>query len=133
LEEPVELAVVVESLPFLTTLALAAAEAAESFEARSFLEAERVGACFFDIVWAKETGLFALLAFFSGEPGLKFKARGPASLVDVGMMVERVAGRVKLAVGWSILLKVSRFVGESDVLILVYSWMILCSGCCIAK
>lgn len=67
LEEPVELAVVEESLPFLTTLAWAAAEAAESFKARSFLEAERVGACFLDIVWAKETGLFALLAFFSDD------------------------------------------------------------------
>ncbi len=72
LEEPVELAVVGESLPFLTTLTWEAAKAAESFEARSFLEAERVGACFFDIVWAKE---IALLAFFPDKPGLKFEER----------------------------------------------------------
>jgi hypothetical protein len=49
LDEPVELAIVEESLPFLTTLALDTAAAAESLEERAFLEAERAGDCFFDI------------------------------------------------------------------------------------
>jgi hypothetical protein len=69
LEEPVELAVVEESLPFLTTLAWEAATEAESFEARSFLEAERVGACFFDIIWAKEVGLFLCWLSFQRSRG----------------------------------------------------------------
>lgn len=45
LEEPVELAVVEESLFFFTTLALETAEAADSLVERSFLVAESVGAC----------------------------------------------------------------------------------------
>jgi hypothetical protein len=41
--------------------------------------------------------LFPLLVFFPEEPGLKSEANEPASLVDVGMVVERVGGGCRFA------------------------------------
>jgi hypothetical protein len=38
------------------------------------------------------------LAFFPEEPGLKFEAKEPGGLVDVGMVVKRVGGESKFAV-----------------------------------